>query len=126
MSNLGNPRWAAIAALAATAGIHIALVPQHLREAPYAGMLFLALGMAALAIAVLLARSDRPLAWLGAGALSLTAVLGYLVSRSVGLPSMSDDVGDWLNPLGVAAVVCETIVAALAAGRGAPLLYFVK
>ena len=36
------------------------------------------------------------------------------MSRSVGLPSLSDDIGDWLNPLGVIAVVCETAVVLIA------------
>jgi hypothetical protein len=102
-------RWPAVIALAVTAGIHIALVPAHLREAPYAGALFIALSATALAIAMLLVACNHRLVWLGAGALSLTALLAYLVSRSVGLPSLADDLGDWLNPLGVAAVLSETV-----------------
>lgn len=101
-------RWPTATALAVTAGIHIALVPAHLREAPYAGALFIALSATALVIAILLVACNHRLVWLGAGALSLTALLAYVVSRSVGLPSLADDLGDWLNPLGVAAVLCET------------------
>jgi hypothetical protein len=104
-------RWPAVTALAATAGIHIALVPAHLREAPYAGALFISLSAAALAIAILLVACNHRLVWLGAGALSLTALLTYVGSRSVGLPSLADDVGDWLNPPGVAAVLVETAAA---------------
>jgi hypothetical protein len=104
-------RWPAVTALALTAGIHIALVPAHLREAPYAGALFISLSAAALAIAILLVAFDHRLVWLGAGALSLTALLAYVVSRSVGLPLLADDVGDWLNSLGVAAVLSETAAA---------------
>jgi hypothetical protein len=97
--------------LAATACIHIALVPAHLREAPYAGALFIALSTAALAVCILLVTSNHQLAWLGAAALSLTALLAYVVSRSIGLPSLADDTGDWLNPLGVAATLSETATA---------------
>lgn len=104
-------RWPAAVSLAAIAGIHIALVPAHLREAPYAGALFMALSLAALAIAILLLISSHQLVWVGAGALSLTAILAYVLSRSVGLPSLPDDVGDWLNPLGVAALLSETAAA---------------
>jgi hypothetical protein len=106
-------RWPAAGCLAATAAIHMTLVPQHLRAAPYAGGLFIALSATAVAAAIVLMAIDHELVWLGAGALSLTAVLGYVLSRSVGLPSMSDDIGDWLNPLGVAAVTCEAVVAAI-------------
>jgi hypothetical protein len=52
---------------------------------------------------------ERP-AWAGAAALSLAALVAYLLSRSVGLPSLSDDIGDWLNPLGVVAVLAEAAV----------------
>jgi hypothetical protein len=108
LSRSSRQRSLAVTALALTAGIHIALVPAHLREAPYAGALFVALSATALAIAILLAACNHRLVWLAAGALSLTALLAYLVSRSVGLPLLADDVGDWLNPLGVAAVLAET------------------
>jgi hypothetical protein len=102
-------RWPAAAALSATAAIHMTLVPEHLREAPYAGALFIALSAAALAIAMLLSAADHDLVWLAAIGISLGALLAYFLSRSVGLPSLSDDVGDWANPLGVAAVACEAL-----------------
>lgn len=106
-------RSSAVVSLAATAGIHIALVPDHLREAPYAGAVFIAVSAVSLLVAILLvARGDR-LAWVAGGTLALAAVLGYVASRSVGLPSLGDDVGDWLNPLGVAALLCELTVALL-------------
>lgn len=102
-------RWPAAAALSATAAIHMTLVPQHLHEAPYAGALFIALSAAALAIAMLLSAADHDLVWLAAITISLGALIAYFLSRSVGLPSLSDDVGDWANPLGVAAVACEAV-----------------
>ena len=106
-------RWPAAACLAATAAIHMTLVPEHLRQAPYAGALFIALSAAALAGALLLMAVDHDLVWTGAAALCLSAVLSYVLSRSVGLPDMSDDVGDWLNSLGIASVACETTAVAI-------------
>jgi hypothetical protein len=103
-------RWPAAACLAATAAIHAAIAPDHLREAPYAVALFLALSTAALACAVLLAGTNRPVLWRSSAALSLGALVAYGLSRSVGLPMLSDDVGDWLNPLGVVAVLSEAAV----------------
>ncbi len=107
-------RWLSAACLAATAGVHIAIAPEHLREAPYAGVLFIALATAALASALLLATTDHPLAWAGGAGLSLGALLAYFLSRSIGLPSLGDDIGDWLNPLGVLAGVSETAVLLIA------------
>jgi hypothetical protein len=102
-------RWPAAAALSATAAIHMTLVPEHLHEAPYAGALFIALSAVALATAILLSATDHELVWLAGGTLSLGALVAYFLSRSVGLPAMSDDIGDWANPLGLAAVMCETL-----------------
>ena len=112
-------RWPAAAALSATAAIHMTLVPEHLREAPYAGALFIALSAAALASAILLSATDHEIVWLAAGAISLGALVAYFVSRSIGLPSMSDDIGDWTNPLGLAAVACETLTLICWIGRSA-------
>jgi hypothetical protein len=112
-------RWPAAAALSATAAIHMTLVPEHLREAPYAGALFIALSAAALATATLLSATDHELVWLAGVAISLGALVAYFISRSVGLPSMSDDIGDWANPLGLAAVACEALTLVCWIGRSA-------
>jgi hypothetical protein len=106
-------RWPAAALLAEIAAIHIVLVPAHLREAPYAGALFIALSAASLALAAVIIVSDHPMGWLAACGLAASAIFAYLVSRSVGLPMMSDDVGDWVNPLGVGALCAEAIAIAL-------------
>jgi hypothetical protein len=108
-------RWPAAGALSATAAIHLALVPSHLREAPYAGALFIALSASAVVVAILLLAAGDRLAWITAAGLATAAVVAYVVSRSVGLPSMADDVGDWINPLGVAALACEIAVVGSAA-----------
>ena len=105
--------WAAAAALSTTAAIHLALVPSHLSEAPYAGVLFIAFAVGALTAAILLLTVNRRLVWLTAAGLAAGAIGAYLVSRSAGLPSMADDIGDWLNPLGVSALVCELAVTAI-------------
>jgi hypothetical protein len=106
-------RWPAAALLAEIAAIHIVLVPAHLREAPYAGALFIALSAASLALAAVIVVRDHPMVWLAAGGLAASAIVAYALSRSVGLPMMSDDVGDWVNPLGIGALCAEAIAVAL-------------
>ncbi|MGI8411120.1 MAG: hypothetical protein ACR2LV_00970 [Solirubrobacteraceae bacterium] len=96
------------------AAAHVALVPAHLREAPYAAVLFIALAGACLMIAVVLIACDTRSVWASAGALTSAAALAYVFSRSVGLPKLGDDVGQWLDPLGVVALTCEAATTWLA------------
>ena len=112
LSHAKSPwRWPVAALLLTTAGVHLALVPEHLREAPYAGILFALLAASAFTLAGLLLTQDHPVLWTGAATLSLAAILAYVLSRWAGLPSMSDDIGDWLNPLGVVALCSEAATA---------------
>jgi hypothetical protein len=101
-------------------------VPDHLREAPYAGALFIALSAAALVLAILLVVRSDLVVWTMSAGLVVSALLAYIASRSVGLPSLGDDVGGWLNPLGIAALAVETAAAflcstALRGGHGGRL-----
>ena len=42
------------------------------------------------------------------------AVVGYAATRLVAFPMLADDVGNWLEPLGVASIVSESIAVAAA------------
>lgn len=106
-------RWPAAALLAQIAAIHIALIPQHLREAPYAAGLFIALSAASLIVAALILIRDDPPTWTAAATLAAGAIVAYVLSRSIGLPMMNDDIGDWLNPLGTGALCAEAITVAI-------------
>lgn len=107
-------RWPCAALIIVIAAAHVALVPAHLREAPYAAVLFIALAGACLMIAVVLIACDTRSVWASAGALTSAAALAYVFSRSVGLPKLGDDVGQWLDPLGVVALTCEAATTWLA------------
>jgi hypothetical protein len=95
--------------------VHIPLIREHLHEAPYIGVLFIALTVACGACAVLLVAYDHPLVWAVTGGVAGLAVIGYLLSRTVGLPQIGDDVGNWSDPLGTAALLTEGLVVVLAA-----------
>ena len=107
-------RWFGVVMLLITAGTHVPLIPEHLAEAPYAGVLFIALTVVSLVFAVLLVRWDSPAVWTASGVLCLLAVLAFFVSRTVGLPQLADDIGNWTEPLGFPAVAAE-LLATLAA-----------
>ena len=108
-------RPAAILGLVVTAATHVPLVREHLEEAPYVGWLFVALSAVALVLALVLLRADTPAVWAVAGAVGLASVVAFVVSRTIGLPQIGDDVGNWSEPLGFPALAAEAVVAYSAA-----------
>ena len=107
-------QWAASALLVVAAATHIPLIQDHLEEAPYVGWLFIALSVVCLVLAVAILFVDSPGVWVVSGAVCLAAVVGFLASRTIGLPQIGDDVGNWTEPLGFPAVVSEVLMVALA------------
>jgi hypothetical protein len=106
----GLPAVAAAGALG-EAVAHVPLIGSHLVEAPYVGIGFVLLTIAGLFLAVLLTvRPEEPV-WVATGVVAVLALVGYVLSRTVGLPQIGDDVGAWGDPLGIVAVTCETLMA---------------
>lgn len=124
LEGLGAPqRWVVTVAVLAAAVAHVPVIGPHLDEAPYMGVLFVVLtvGCAAIGLAAVIrdSRAVYALAILTCG----LAVLGYAATRLVAFPMLADDVGNWLEPLGVVSVLSESVVVgaamwALVRGRG--------
>lgn len=113
---LSSPlRWGASVLLLVTAATHLPMVAEHLQEAPYVGVLFVALSAVSLGLAVLLVLRDTPAVWAATGATTVLAVVGYLASRTVGLPQLGNDIGNWTEPLSFPALAAEALAAFLAA-----------
>jgi len=103
--------------LAAIALIHVLDTVSKFDETPYVGWLYVGLIVGCLAAASLLVRGSARAGWsLGAG-LALTAIAGYVTSRTVGLPNATQDIGNWSEPLGLAALFVEGCVLALCTWR---------
>ena len=110
-------RAVAATGLAAIALIHVLDLPGKITETPYLGVMYIGLAVAALILAeLLLVRDDRRV-WAATGALAASAIVGYVVNRTVGMPGARDDIGNWLEPLGLASLVVEGFVVLLAVGR---------
>jgi hypothetical protein len=107
-------RWGLISAIAAAAVAHIPVIAPHLDEAPYMGVLFILLTVACLGLGAVIAATDQTWAYRASAAVCGAAVLGYAATRLVAFPQLSDDVGNWFEPLGVVSVLTESIVVALA------------
>ena len=111
---------ASIVLILVTGAIHFIDAPGSFGDAPYKGWLFLANGIAAVVAAVGIHRSERTWGW-GLGVLVAGgALVGYVISRTVGLPGLAPDV--WLEPLGILALMVEAAFIALYAQsrRAAP------
>jgi hypothetical protein len=102
-------RGAAVLALLVTSATHVPLIREHLAEAPYVGWLFIALSVVAVALAAALLVADTPAVWALTGVVGAASVLAFVLSRTVGLPQIGDDVGNWSEPLGYPALTAEAI-----------------
>jgi hypothetical protein len=77
-------------------------------DPPYKGYLFYALEIGGTFAALLLiTRRAAAGGWALALGVSIGPASGYILSRSIGLPRYADDIGNWLEPLGVASLVVE-------------------
>jgi hypothetical protein len=87
------------------------------------GYMYVGLIAGCLAVAFALVHRSSPLAWGAAIVLAGSAVIGFTLTRTVGLPQATGDIGNWGEPLGMASLFVEGSVIALAASRllaGAP------
>jgi hypothetical protein len=125
-SQLTNPaverhvvrRGIAAVGLISIALIHLLDVPGKLDELPYVGVLFVGLIITTLLLAEAMIRTDDLRAWLAAGAVSAATILGYVISRTSGLPGDNGDGDDnWTEPLGLASLLVEGVVVLLVLGR---------
>ncbi len=115
MTTLRSPwRWLAAALLVTTAAVHIPLVGEHLEEAPYIGVLFIVLSATCILLAAAVLAFDSVAVWAAAGVVSVLALVGFLLSRTVGLPEIGDDIGNWTEPLGYPALAAEALTVLLA------------
>jgi hypothetical protein len=111
----GVARAAGVVGLAGIGLIHLLDLPSKLNETPYLGWMYIALIVGAVLCAFELLRTGSDRAWMAGGLLALGAITGYTLTRTVGLPSATGDVGNWLEPLGLAALFVEAILVAVTA-----------
>jgi len=113
-------RYVLVPALLAAAAAHLPVIREHLEEAPYMGVLFIVLTGACILLAAALISFDTGFAYVLTVVTCALAVVGYAATRLVGFPMLADDVGNWLEPLGLVSIATETLAAlcAVAALRG--------
>ena len=107
-------RWLASFLLLVAGAAHVPLISEHLEEAPYIGVLFMLLAIICAVLAVLVVVADATLVWVASAVVTALALAGFLLSRTVGLPQIGDDIGNWTEPLGFPAVGAEALMVVLA------------
>jgi len=96
--------------------IHLLDLPGKFGETPYLAWMYVALIVGSGLLTSALVLSGGRWIWSAAAAVSASVLVGYVLSRTTGLPQASDDIGNWGEPLGIASLFVEGSVLALSAG----------
>ena len=109
-------RAVAALALAGLAVIHVVDLPPTLGPTPLVGAGYVGIIVAAILVGGLLIARPHRLAWAGAGAVAVSAMGGYVLTRALPGGFLDDhgDVGNWRCSLGIAALSVETLIILLA------------
>ena len=105
---------ATVTAIGVAAVAHVPVIAPHLEEAPSMGVLFIVFTGVCLALGAAILLTHKTWAYRSAVAVCGSAVLVYGATRLVAFPQLSDDVGNWFEPLGIVSVLSESVVVALA------------
>jgi hypothetical protein len=106
-------RAAAVIGLLGIALIHLLDLPGKIHETPYLGVVYMGLIVGSTVTAGALVHRDSRHAWTATAALAILTIVGYVVNRTVGMPAATDDIGNWLEPLGLASLFVEAVTAAV-------------
>ena len=105
-------RAVAALALAGLAVIHVVDLPGTLGPTPLVGAGYLGIIVAAVLAGGLLIARPHWLAWAGTGAVAVSAMGGYVLTRALPGGFLDDhgDVGNWRCSLGIAALSVEALI----------------
>jgi hypothetical protein len=100
------------ATLLTGAGLHLVFVPGY--HFPVLDALFTASAAGMVLAAVLLLAPAPRLGWLLGGITAFLTFLGYILTRTTGLPGILTAIGAWFYPLGIPSLIVEAITFCLA------------
>lgn len=109
----GIARAIGVVGLTGVGLIHLLDAPGKYAETPYMFWMYIGLMLGTLAISAELVRTGSRIAWAAAGGLALSAAVGFILTRTIGLPQARGDVGNWIEPLGLASLWVEGCLVAL-------------
>ncbi|HEY0633633.1 MAG TPA: hypothetical protein VGC98_16370 [Thermoleophilaceae bacterium] len=111
------PRAVAVIGLLGIGLIHLLDSIGKYSETRYLFWMYIALIVGTIVVAGALLHRESRLAWAGAALLAAGALVGYVLSRTTGLPSAKGDIGNWTEPLGLASLFIEGCLVVLAGYR---------
>jgi uncharacterized membrane protein YfcA len=91
--------------------IHLINSPKDLEEGSYTGLLYLANFFGAITAAIGIYRG-RSWGWSLGALVSVGAFVGYVISRTIGLPGLPVE-EEWLEPLGLLSLLVEALFVGL-------------
>jgi hypothetical protein len=106
-------RAAAVVGLAGVAVIHLLDSIGKFHETPYMGWMYIGLMLGCIATGAALIAGHFREAWVATVVLPLAAIVGFVLTRTTGLPQARGDVGNWTEPLGLAALFTEGVLIAV-------------
>lgn len=111
-------RAMAVFCLLEIALIHILDFEGKFGSVPWIGASFLLLAAVSMVLAQMLIVGDEPMVWLAAGALALATIIGFVLSRTTGLPGEGGhEIGKWGSTLALSSMFFEIYLVWLAATR---------
>ena len=105
--------WTGIALILTIGLIHVIDAPESFEDAAYKSWLFYANGAGALVAAFGIYRSRQNWGWNLGLLIAACSLIGYIASRTVGLPQIPAEPDAWLEPLGVASLIAEGLFVAV-------------
>ncbi|MET7666328.1 hypothetical protein ABZT51_46810 [Streptomyces sp. NPDC005373] len=102
-----TPAGVAVCCALLSAVVHLVIAPEHLAETLYIGILFIAGGVALLLTAGALALRNSVTAWWAGALVSGGMILGFALSRTIGLPGYHEQ--GWDHPYGVLSIIAEGV-----------------
>jgi hypothetical protein len=104
---------AGIAGLGAVIAIHTSELSGKVEETAYLGFGYMLLIASCITAIVMIAQRDVR-GWMLGGLTAASTFIGYVLTRTTGLPNAAGDIGNWGETLGVWSLIAEALVVVLA------------
>lgn len=112
---------AVVLGLAGIIAVHVMDLQGKIEETPYLAAGYVAVCLFAGFLIVRMVSGPSRRDFLASAILSAAVFGGYVVNRTVGMPGAMDDIGNWMEPLGLLSLVIEAFTFVMAV-RGVAML----